>query len=64
MTRFFYGQDGSPVSAEVEKEFSFAFDDGDLRFSRKLDKKIFDFVGMTVDRDKQLIVFPKHCRMK
>lgn len=55
---YYYGQDGLPVTTEIITIFDLS--SKEYRYSDKLQKDIFDFVGFVFRRDKILVVFPKH----
>ncbi len=55
---YYYGQDGLPVTDELINLFGLG--SKEYRYSDKLEKNVFDFVGFVFREGKTLVVFPKH----
>lgn len=62
MSKFYFGQDGELISEEIQKNFNLTYKD--FRKNKKFNDRIFDFVGVLIQGDKQLVVFPKHMHSK
>ncbi|WP_282668211.1 LlaJI family restriction endonuclease [Lactococcus cremoris] len=58
MSKFYFGQDGELISEEIQKSIKLSYKD--FRKNKKSNGILFDFVGILIQEDKQLIVFPKH----
>ena len=59
MSRYYFGQDGEDISEEINRVFDLSYIN-----ARKNKEEKFDFVGVLIQEDKQLIVFPKHMYTK
>lgn len=58
MFQIFFGQDGDVVNKEIAKKFPLL--PSDTRYVKIKKENIFDFVGFIINKDKILVVFPKH----
>ena len=57
MINIIIGQDGGFVEDEA---LNFPFNPGDIKYSKKYKKNIYDFVGFIINDKNMLAVFPKH----
>lgn len=58
MAEFYFGQDGELISEEIQENFNLSYKD--VRKKKNSNSIFFDFVGVLIQGDKQLVVFPKH----
>jgi|GEM_PF-1605269 len=58
MSKYYFGQDGEIIDSSISSTFELS--SSDFRVNSKINSNIFDFVGVVVKDEKQLIVFPKH----
>ena len=56
--KFYYGQDGDKVATDVLEIFQFT--KGDIRYLKRENITVYDFVGFVINNDSMLVVFPKH----
>lgn len=56
----FFGQDGASLSSSIKSSFNL-IQGIDTRFTNKMiNSETFDFVGLVCNKNKNLVVFPKH----
>ena len=57
-TIYYYGQDGDVVSDEIKRTFKLGTQE--MEYSDRLRKDVFNVVGFIFDKEKILVIFPKH----
>lgn len=58
MLQISFGQDGDIIKKEIAKQFPLL--PSDMKYSKSKKENIFDFVGFVINKEKILVVFPKH----
>ena len=58
MLQISFGQDGDIIKKEIAKQFHLL--PSDMKYSKSKKENIFDFVGFIINKEKILVVFPKH----
>lgn len=62
MYNYYFGQEGDIIDENILSIFTLS--NLDYRYNRELNVNIFDFVGVIIEDNNQLIVFPKHMYTK